>query len=166
MWSDENPYTTVASNSQLCYSVIVWCAVLDDAGTGSLIFECRLTGGVCLRFLQQELPRVLHDEPWNKRSNMYFQHDWGPHFSRAVRNSLNCRFSGRWIGRACRTIGQPHIQTQAHWIIMYVDGWKKWSTAWNFEGETRCSVAFRMLISHLEQSAEAVTNNERYSQPT
>jgi hypothetical protein len=75
MWSGENPYATVASKSQLCYSVIVWCGVLDDADTGYLIFEGRLTGGVYLRFLQQELPRVLDDEPWNKRGHMYFQHD-------------------------------------------------------------------------------------------
>jgi len=36
---------------------------------------------------------------------MYFQHDGAPpHLSREVRNLLNCRFPGRWIGR-----GGPHI---------------------------------------------------------
>jgi len=34
---------------------------------------------------------------------MYFQHDGAPHFSREVRNFLNSRFPGRWIGR-----GGPH----------------------------------------------------------
>jgi len=35
---------------------------------------------------------------------MYFQHDGAPpHSSHEVRNFLNCRFPGRWIGR-----GDPH----------------------------------------------------------
>ena len=40
----------------------------------------------------------------NKRGRMYFQHDGAtPHSSREVRNVLNYRFPGRWIGR-----GGPH----------------------------------------------------------
>ena len=36
-----------------------------------------------------------------KRGRMYFQHDGAPpHSSREVRNFLNSRFPGRWIGRS------------------------------------------------------------------
>jgi len=83
----------------------VWCAVLDDQLIGPFILEGRLTGEVYLRFLQEELPRLLADVPLNKRGRMYFQHDGAPpHSSREVRNFLNHRFPGRWIGR-----GGPRI---------------------------------------------------------
>jgi len=65
--------------------------------------EGRLTGEAYLRFLQEELPRLLEDVPLNKRGSMYFQHDGAPHFSREIRNFLNYSFPGRWIGR-----GGPH----------------------------------------------------------
>ena len=68
------------------------------------ILEGRLTGEACLRFLQEELPQILEDVPLNKRGRMYFQHHGAPpHSSREVRNFLNYRFPGRWIGR-----GGPH----------------------------------------------------------
>jgi len=106
VWASENPHATVESNFQLRFSVSVWCAVLDDQLIGPYILEGRLTGGAYLRFLQEELPRLLEDVPLNKRARMYFQHDGAPpHSSREVVNFLNCRFPGRWIGR-----GGPH-----HW---------------------------------------------------
>jgi len=100
VWADENPHATVESNFQLRFSVNVWCAVLDDKLTGPFILEGRLAGEAYLRFLQEELPRLLEDVPLNKRGRMYFQHDGAlPHSSREVRNFLNYRFPGRWIGR-------------------------------------------------------------------
>jgi len=66
----------------------------------SFHLEGRLTGEAYLRFLQEELPRLLEDVPLNKRGRMYFQHDGAPpHSSREVTNFLNYRFPGRWIGR-------------------------------------------------------------------
>jgi len=104
VWADENPHTTVESNLQLSFSVRVWCAVLDEQLIGPFILEGRLTGEAYLRFLQEEFPRLLEDVPLNKRGHMYFQHDGAPlHSSREVRNFLNYRFPGRWIGR-----GSPH----------------------------------------------------------
>jgi len=90
VWADENPCTTVESNFQLCFSVNVWCAVLDDQLIGPFILEGRLTGEAYLRFLQEYLPRLLEDMPLNKQGHMYFQHDRAPpHFSCEVRNFLN-----------------------------------------------------------------------------
>ena len=65
VWVDENHHTTVESNFRLHFSVIVWCAVLDDQLIGTFILEGRLTGQVYLKFLQEELPRVLEDVPLN-----------------------------------------------------------------------------------------------------
>jgi len=44
VWADENPHTTVVSNFQLCFSVNVCCAVLDNQLIGPFILEGRLTG--------------------------------------------------------------------------------------------------------------------------
>jgi len=100
VWAIENPHATVESNFQQLLSVNVWCAVLDDQLIGPFILEVRLTGEAYLRFLQEELPRLLEDVPLNTRGLKYFQHDEAPpHSSREVRNFLNCRFPVRWIGR-------------------------------------------------------------------
>ena len=103
VWADENPHATVESNFQLRFSVNVWCAVLDGQLIGPFILEGCLTGEAYLRFLQEKLPRLLEDVPLKKRGRIYLQHDGAPHFSREVRNFLNYRFPGRWIGR-----GGPH----------------------------------------------------------
>ena len=100
VWADENPHTAVESNFQLRFSVNVWCAVLDDQLIGPFILEGRLTGEAYLRFLQEELPRLLEDGPLNKRGRMYFQYDGAPpHSSSEFRNFLNYLFPRRWIGR-------------------------------------------------------------------
>ena len=94
------------SNFQLRFIVNVWCAVLDYQLIGLFSLEGRLTVEAHLRFLQEELPRLLEDVPLNKRGRMYFRHDGAPpHSSREVRNFLNYLFPGRWIGP-----GGPH-----HW---------------------------------------------------
>jgi len=65
VWADENHHATVESNFQLCFSVNVWCAVLDDQLIGPFILEGRLTVEMYLTFLQEELPRILEDVPLN-----------------------------------------------------------------------------------------------------
>ena len=95
VWADGNPHATVESNFQLRSSVNVWCAVVDGQLIGPFILEGCLTGEAYLRFLQDELPRLLEDVPLDKRGRMYFQHDGAPpHFSREIRNFLNYRFPG------------------------------------------------------------------------
>jgi hypothetical protein len=67
MWSDENPYASVESNSQQRYNVIVWFAGLDDQLLGPFIFEGYLTGQVYLCLLQEELPEVLYNVLFSKQ---------------------------------------------------------------------------------------------------
>ena len=52
-----------------------WCAVLDDQLIGHFMMEGRLTREAYLRFLQEELARLLEDVHLNKRGRMYFQHE-------------------------------------------------------------------------------------------
>ena len=112
VWADENHHATVESNFQLRFSVNVWCAVLDDQLIGPFILETRLTGEAYLRFLQEELPRLLEDVPLNERSRIYFQNDGAFHHSSSeVTNFPKSRFPGRWIDVAVHTIVQPGLLT-------------------------------------------------------
>ena len=58
VWADENPHASVESNFQR-FNVNVWCAVLDDELIGPFILEGRLARQTYVRFLQEELPRIL-----------------------------------------------------------------------------------------------------------
>jgi len=61
VWADENHHDTVESNFQLRFSVNVWCAVRDDQLIGPFILEGRLTGEAYLKFLQEDLRRLLEN---------------------------------------------------------------------------------------------------------
>ena len=77
---------------------------LADQRIGPSVLEVRLTGEAYLRFLQEELPRILEDVTLNKQGRMYFQHDGAPPYSsREVINFLIYPFPGQWIGS-----GGPH----------------------------------------------------------
>lgn len=100
VWSDENPHATVESNFQHKFSVNVWCGMVDGYLIGPFILENRLTGDNYLNFLQNELHGLLEDVPLNIRMQMHYQHDGAPaHFARQVKEHLDERFPGRWIGR-------------------------------------------------------------------
>ena len=84
--------TFLVSMSGVQFWTISWLVL----STWKVILQERLY----LRILKEELPRLLEDVPLNKWSLTYFQHDGvPPHSSHEVRNFLNCRFPGRWIGR-------------------------------------------------------------------
>jgi len=132
VWADGNPHAIVESNFQQHFSVNMWYAVLDDQLIGPFIVEGQLMGEAYLRFLQEELPRLLEDVPLNKRGRMYFQHDGSPlHSSHEVRNFLNYLFSGRWIRR-----GGPHNwparSLDSSPLDVYGDGWRNWFTVWRW----------------------------------
>jgi len=166
VWVD-NPHATVESKFQLCFSVNAWCAVLNDQLIGPFILEGRLTGEVNLRFLQEELPRILEDVPLNKRGHINFQHDGAPpHSSREVRNFLNYRFPGRWIGH-----GGPHKWPARSPDLSPLDycewGWMK-ELVYSVKVVTRDALLDRILdaADHIRKSAEAATSYPRSSQPS
>ena len=136
------------------------CAVLDDQLIGPFILEGRLTGEAYLRFLQEELPRHLEDVPLNKRGRMYFQHDGAPtHFSREVRNFLNFRFPGRWIGRGGPN-NWPARSPNLRPLDYYVRGWMK-EQVYSVKVGTRDALLGRIL-----DAAGRIGNSQRKLQRT
>jgi len=165
VWAD-NPHATVESNFQIHFSVNVGCAVLDDQLIGPFILEGRPTGEENLRFLQEELPRLLENVPLNKRGRMFFQHDGAPHSSREIRNFLNYRFPERWIG-----CGGPHNWPNRSTDLSPLD-----SSEWGWIKELVCSVKVvtrdallgRILgaTDRIRKSAESESNYPPSSQPS
>ena len=131
----------------------MWCAVLDDQLIGPFILEGRLTGEAHLRFLQEELLRLLEDVRLNKRGRMYFQPDGAPHFLRVVRNFLNYHFSGRWIGR-----GGPHNWPARSPDLSPLDycvwGWMK-ELVYSVKVGTRDA-----LLGHILEAAYRIRNTQ------
>jgi hypothetical protein len=88
------------TNLQHCFSINLWCGVLQDQLIGPFVFPGRLTGAVYLQFLQEELSQLFGDVPLAVRYRMVFQHDGASsHFSRAVVEHLNVHFPERCVGR-------------------------------------------------------------------
>ena len=158
----ENPHATVESNTQLHFTVNVWCAVVDDQLIGPFILEIRLTGEVYLRFLQEELPRLLEDVPLNKRGGMYFQNYGAP----PHKNFLHYRFPGRWIG-----CGGPYNWPARSPDLSPLDycvwGWMK-ELVYSVKVVTRDALLCRILDAahRIRKSAEAASSNSRGSQPS
>jgi len=155
VWEDENPHATVESNFKQRFSVNMWCAVLDDQPIGPFIFEGHHTGEAYLRFLQEELPRLLEDVPLNKRGRMCFLHDGAPpHSSREVRNFLNYPFPGRWIGR-----GGPH-----NWLARSPHLSPLDYCVWGWMKELVYGVKVVMrdeLLSHILDAADRIRFSQR-----
>ncbi len=73
---------------------MVWCGLTSGGLLGPYFFTETVTGPVYKQML------VDYAWPYLKRKRLYFQHDGaGPLFADAVRNWLDEKFPGRWIGR-------------------------------------------------------------------
>ena len=91
-----------------------------------------------------ELPQLLEDVPLDKRSRIYFQHDGAPpHSSRGVKNFLNYRFPGRWIGR-CGPHHWPARSPDLSPLDYFVWGWMK-ELVYSEKLETRDALLGRIL---------------------
>ena len=92
-WTDKNAHATVERNSQHRFSVNVWCSVLDSQLIGPTVLPNRLTGGVYVYFLQNELPLLWEEVPLAKRMRMIFQYvGASAHYSCLLTHHLNLTF--------------------------------------------------------------------------
>lgn len=100
VWAEENPHAIFESRFQNKFSINVWAGILGDRLIGPYIMPQRLDGPAYLDFLQNTLPLLLEDVPYQQRLTNFFMHDGAPpHFSRLVRDHLNQTHPDRWIGR-------------------------------------------------------------------
>jgi len=97
----------------------------------------------------------LEDVPLNKRGRLYFEHDGAPpHSSRDVRNFLNSRFPGRWIGR-----GGPH-----NWPARSPDVSPQYYSLWGWMKELVYSVKLVTrdeLFGRVLDAADRIRNSQR-----
>jgi hypothetical protein len=92
-YATSNPHIEIpVANSKL--SVMVWCGITSSEIIGPYFFEENVTGESYLAMLQN----FLWDKIKGKR--MLFQQDGAsPHYAVSVRNWLDEKFAGRWLGR-------------------------------------------------------------------
>ncbi|XP_066145915.1 uncharacterized protein [Euwallacea fornicatus] len=99
-WEYENPKVVRRTHFQHRFSVNIWAGIIGNRLIGPVVFPNRLTAQHYLHFLQNELAGLLEDIPLHTRLQMYYQQDGAPaHFGNNVKNWLDEKFPGRWIGR-------------------------------------------------------------------
>ena len=104
IWGSENPRVSlehVRDNPK----VNVFCALSKERVYGPFFFmETTITGIVHLDMLQEFLIPQLDED--DQEGRIHFQQDGAPpHYLGEVREYLNARFPGRWIGRDRQTDG-------------------------------------------------------------
>lgn len=78
----------------------MWCGIINGYLIGPYIFDGNVNGQNFSAFLRNELPGLLEDVDLYTRQRMWIQLDGvPPHYARIVRNYLNRRYNGMWIGR-------------------------------------------------------------------
>lgn len=110
IWGSENPHETL-QHARDSPKVNVFCALSKNKMYGPYFFqETTINGIVYLDMLQQFLiPQIDEDD---RERNVYFMHDGAPpHYLTDVRDFLNDRFPGQWIGRAAPIACPPVPQT-------------------------------------------------------
>ncbi|XP_076246520.1 histone-lysine N-methyltransferase SETMAR-like [Calliopsis andreniformis] len=101
LWSYGNPFATRSLSFQYRWKINVWAGIIGTEIIGPFFLSPSLTAAEYLEFLQNHLSTLLEDVPLNVRQQMLLQQDGAPpHFGQQVRQYLNQRFEGRWIGRS------------------------------------------------------------------
>jgi hypothetical protein len=98
IWSNINPHETVARPFQ-SPGLMVWAGIIRDEFVGPFFFEDGTVDG-------DQYLSMLENQMWpaiaacSDIDVLFFQQDGAPaHYSRQVREWLNDKFEGRWIGR-------------------------------------------------------------------
>jgi len=109
-WDNENPQLFREGHTQFPEKINVWAGILGHEIVGPLFLEENLTGQLYLNLLENVIdPLIVQslesqmDENGGlelNEENLHFQQDGAPpHYALPVREWLNERFPGKWIGR-------------------------------------------------------------------
>jgi hypothetical protein len=66
-WCHNGSHVTVETNFQHCFSISVWCSMINDMLTGPVTLDNYMTGNNYLDFLQNGLPEQLEVVLWLHR---------------------------------------------------------------------------------------------------
>lgn len=93
-WSNQNPHIIIGKEVNLP-GVTVWAAISSIGLIGPIFFDGTVNANNYLQMLQTQFwPRV------RQQHNCYFQQDGAPpHYGLVVRQWLDEKFAGRWLGR-------------------------------------------------------------------
>lgn len=109
-WSDENPHQFREGHTQYPQKINVWAGILGNTVIGPLFINGNLTAEVYLNMLDETVDGLITEAVENQRDQygqplisediLHFQQDGAPpHYAALVREWLDNRFPGRWIGR-------------------------------------------------------------------
>lgn len=109
-WDNTNPLVFREDHTQFPEKINVWAGILGNEVIGPVFIEENLTGQLYLQCLEDVIDPLITqsvesqvDEDGNmllKEEKLHFQQDGAPpHYALPVREWLNARYSGKWIGR-------------------------------------------------------------------
>jgi len=97
-YSDVNPNYTQDIHFQHDQRIMVWCGIIDERVIGPFFFDGTVTGESYLNMVQNQILPAIEQQ--DDLDSIWFMQDGAPpHYANIVRNFLNQRFPGRWIGR-------------------------------------------------------------------
>lgn len=103
-WSDTNPHWVREAHTQRPQKLNVWAGIFGDHIVGPLFIDGNLNGATYLELLENNIDpmitEILENDNNLLENEITFQQDGAPpHYTVQVRQFLNERFPGRWIGR-------------------------------------------------------------------
>lgn len=96
-WSDTNPHATETKQMK-SEGLTVWAAISYHGIIGPFFFEGRVTGQNYLNMLQTFFYTELQQSN-NVNEQLFMQDGAPPHYANNVRQWLDVKFPGKWIGR-------------------------------------------------------------------
>lgn len=152
-WEHENPHHKKPASFQRRFSVNVWAGIIENTFIGPVYLPPVINGENYLQFLNNA--PFDDDIPIGLRNRVVYQQDGAPaHFTLAVRQWLNERYPGRWIGRG-GPIAWPPRSPDLTPLDFYVWGYLK-AEVYQVPIDTR-----EQLIERIESACEKIKENLR-----
>lgn len=103
-WSESNPHLFEETHTQTPQKLNVWVGILGNHIIGPIFIDGNLNGTTYFNLLEEIIDPMITDTLEHDNNlledQLTFQQDGAPpHYDRRVRQFLNERFPGRWIGR-------------------------------------------------------------------
>ena len=154
VWDHQNPHAKKTKSYQHRFSVNVWAGIIGNTLIGPFILPDRLNSQSYLQFLIDKEDDILEETPLAQRiAGIIFQHDGCPaHYGLQVRDWLNLKFPGGWIGRG-GPIPWPARSPDLTPLDFYLWGFMK-SYVYQVDIRTR-----EQLIERIMEAGDVVRQN-------